>query len=252
MIIAHYFAGEKLTHPTSRGAQLVCGTCRWWRWRKPKLRFVHLLRKSSYSYVRLALLTHTARHGLSRFRLPLTILYAKRKRTTKGAFLLLVEMAVIETASENLFPRLSTSVVYRLKFPFLTADIRADKIGSSLIHDRLQSAHLFTFTAKWRFLLSRSYLREALPLFKQQVKLYYLCRLFLNLKLLLWCLATARLPRFKVPVEILSSPYLDYYCNTFYAFYKRKFQENHNTFDCKIKFLIKTYFLQLKFVSACP
>ena len=63
----------------------------------------------------------------------------------------LVEMAVIETASENLFPRLSTSVVYRLKFPFLTADIRADKIGSSLIHDRLQSAHLFTFTAKWHF-----------------------------------------------------------------------------------------------------
>lgn len=161
-------------------------------------------------------------------------------------------MAVIETASENLFPRLSTSVVYRLKFPFPTADIRADKIGSSLIHDRLQSAHLFTFTAKWHFLLSRSYLREALPLFKQQVKLYYLCRLFLNLKLLLWCLATARLPRFRIPVEILSSPYLDYYCNTFYAFYKRKFQENHNTFDCKIKFLIKTYFLQLKFVSACP
>ena len=118
----------------------------------------------------------------------------------------MVEMAVIETASESLFPKLSTSVVYRLKFPFMPAETQADKIGSSFIHDRLQSAHLFTFTAKWHFLPSRSALGEALPLFKQQVKLYYLCRLFLNLKLLLWCLATARLPRFRTPVEILSSP----------------------------------------------
>ena len=134
-----------------------------------------------------------------------------KKRSTKSeshfSLMLMVEMAVIETASENLFPKLSTSVVYRLKFPFLPADTRAGKIGSSLRHDRLQSAYPFTFTASWRFLLSRSTLREALPLFKQQVKLYYLCRLFLNLKLLLWCLATARLLRFKIPVEILSSPY---------------------------------------------
>ena len=131
-----------------------------------------------------------------------------KKRSTKSEshFSLMVEMAVIETASENLFPKLSTSVVYRLKFPFLPADTRAGKIGSSLRHDRLQSAYPFTFTASWRFLLSRSTLREALPLFKQQVKLYCLCRLFLNLKLLLWCLATARLLRFKIPVEILSSP----------------------------------------------
>ncbi len=133
-----------------------------------------------------------------------------KKRSTKSeshfSLMLMVEMAVIETASENLFPKLSTSVVYRLKFPFLPADTRAGKIGSSLRHDRLQSAYPFTFTASWRFLLSRSTLREALPLFKQQVKLYYLCRLFLNLKLLLWCLATARLLRFKIPVEILSSP----------------------------------------------
>ena len=76
----------------------------------------------------------------------------------------LVEMAVIETASESLFPKLSTSVVYRLEFPFLPAETQADKIGSSLIHDRLQSAHLFTFTAKWRFLPNRSTFGEALLL----------------------------------------------------------------------------------------
>ena len=34
-----------------------------------------------------------------------------------GAFILMVEMAVIETASENLFLKLSTSVVYLLSFP---------------------------------------------------------------------------------------------------------------------------------------
>lgn len=179
----------------------------WWRWRKPKLRFVHLLRKSSYFYVRTALPAAYRRTWTIAVSITANYFLRRKKKHPKGRIFFLVEMAVIETASENLFPRLSTSVVYRLKFPFLTADIRADKIGSSLIHDRLQSAHLFTFTAKWHFGLSRSYLREALPLFKQQVKLYYLCRLFLNLKLLLWCLATARLPRFRIPVEILSSPY---------------------------------------------
>lgn len=75
----------------------------------------------------------------------------------------LVEMAVIETASESLFPKLSTSVVYRLKFPFIPAETQAGKISSSLIHDRLQSAHLFTFTAKWRLLPNRSIFGEALP-----------------------------------------------------------------------------------------
>ena len=34
-----------------------------------------------------------------------------------GTFILMVEMVVIETASENLFLKLSTSVVYLLYFP---------------------------------------------------------------------------------------------------------------------------------------
>lgn len=68
----------------------------------------------------------------------------------------------VEPTSESLFPKLSTSVVYRLKFPFMLAETQADIIGRSLIHDRLQSAHLFTFTAKWHFLPSRSALGEAL------------------------------------------------------------------------------------------
>ena len=34
-----------------------------------------------------------------------------------GTFILMVEMVVIETTSENLFLKLSTSVVYLLEFP---------------------------------------------------------------------------------------------------------------------------------------
>ena len=34
-----------------------------------------------------------------------------------GTFILMVEMVVIETTSENLFLKLSTSVVYLLSFP---------------------------------------------------------------------------------------------------------------------------------------
>lgn len=41
----------------------------------------------------------------------------------------LVEPAVIETASENLSPQLSTSVVYLLSFPSRTADKQALRYG---------------------------------------------------------------------------------------------------------------------------
>ena len=40
-----------------------------------------------------------------------------------------VEMAVIETASENQFPRISTSVVYLLRFPSKSADKQAFLYG---------------------------------------------------------------------------------------------------------------------------
>ena len=41
----------------------------------------------------------------------------------------MVEMAVIETASENQFPRISTSVVYLLRFPSRNADKQASLYG---------------------------------------------------------------------------------------------------------------------------
>ena len=42
---------------------------------------------------------------------------SNRRLAIVSDYLLLVEMAVIETASENLFLKLSTSVVYLLSFP---------------------------------------------------------------------------------------------------------------------------------------
>ncbi len=42
----------------------------------------------------------------------------------------MVEARGIEPLSENSFMRLSTSVVYRLKFPEQTADKRAERSGS--------------------------------------------------------------------------------------------------------------------------
>ena len=44
----------------------------------------------------------------------------------------MVEMARFELASENLFPKLSTSVVYLLKFPWGNADKQALTLGSPL------------------------------------------------------------------------------------------------------------------------
>ena len=59
-----------------------------------------------------------------RFRLPKKI-DPNRKRFRP----ILVEMAVIETASENQFPRISTSVVYLLRFPSRNADKQAFLYG---------------------------------------------------------------------------------------------------------------------------
>ena len=47
--------------------------------------------------------------------------------------LFLVEMARFELASEDLFPKPSTSVVYLLSFPFKTADKQAELKGYPLI-----------------------------------------------------------------------------------------------------------------------
>ena len=50
--------------------------------------------------------------------------------------------------SENLFPKLSTSVVYLLKFPWENAGKQALTLGSPLIRDKVQGSPLFTCTAK--------------------------------------------------------------------------------------------------------
>ena len=54
----------------------------------------------------------------------------------------------VEPMSENLFPKLSTSVVYLLKFPQKNVGKQALIFGSPLNRDKLQDSHLFTCTAK--------------------------------------------------------------------------------------------------------
>ena len=56
----------------------------------------------------------------------------------------------VEPMSENLFPKLSTSVVYLLKFPLTNADKQALVVGSPLNRDKVQGSPLFTCTAKRR------------------------------------------------------------------------------------------------------
>ena len=60
----------------------------------------------------------------------------------------MVEMARVELASENLFPKSSTSVVYLLEFPQTDADKQASALGSPLNRDKVQGYPLFTCTAK--------------------------------------------------------------------------------------------------------
>ena len=54
----------------------------------------------------------------------------------------------VEPMSENLFPKLSTSVVYLLNFPRKNAGKQALILGSPLIRDKVQGSSLFTCTAK--------------------------------------------------------------------------------------------------------
>ncbi len=60
----------------------------------------------------------------------------------------MVEMARFELASEDPFPKPSTSVVYLLNFPFKPADKQAGIKGSPLNPYKLQGSHLCRFTAK--------------------------------------------------------------------------------------------------------
>ena len=64
-----------------------------------------------------------------------------------GLNLLLVEMAVIETASEKPSQGLSTGVSHLLTFPPNSAGAQAQFFSSPVMRDRLRDASLFTFTA---------------------------------------------------------------------------------------------------------
>ena len=55
-------------------------------------------------------------------------------------------MAVIETASENPFPQLSTSIVYLLRFPSENADKQAFSYGSLYSVMQFKATVAFTFT----------------------------------------------------------------------------------------------------------
>ena len=72
----------------------------------------------------------------------------------------LVEMMGVEPMSENLFPKLSTSVVYLLRFPWGNADKQALTLGSPLDRDKVQGSPLFTCTTKRRPYLSRGTLSK--------------------------------------------------------------------------------------------
>ena len=61
----------------------------------------------------------------------------------------------VEPMSENLFPKLSTSVVYLLSFPRKNADKQALILGSPLDRDKVQGYPLFTCTTKRRSYPSR-------------------------------------------------------------------------------------------------
>ena len=105
----------------------------WWRWRcvvigfaarrKPRAVSVRALRRSSFPHKEFSL--RGPRFGFDY----LAILHQKTTpRFCRGA-VFLVEMAVIETASENSPIPLSTCLVYALAFPFLTAHKQAARIG---------------------------------------------------------------------------------------------------------------------------
>lgn len=53
--------------------------------------------------------------------------------------MILVEMAVIETASEKPLQGLSTSVAVLLTFPYAAADRQASALGRQIIHDGLSA-----------------------------------------------------------------------------------------------------------------
>ena len=151
---------------------------------------------------------------------PVTLFYIKafiskqkirnrRRLAIVSDYLLLVEMAVFETASENSFSQLSTSVADKLNLSLNTP------VGR-LISGQLRYAWRVTETlARSRSLLIDALSRSAvLPgktaAIKQLLKQFYCCRLFLiNLRFLKRYRTSARLPGFKIPVEILSSPYME-------------------------------------------
>ena len=79
----------------------------------------------------------------------------KKALATASAFFM-VEMAVIETASEKGSPQLSTGVACLLRFPRRSAVRQAHRFGSSVVHDGLRSTHPCTFTANRRLVPGRS------------------------------------------------------------------------------------------------
>jgi len=107
----------------------------WWRWRKPKLRFGHLLRKSSRFCVPFA--SQKTDDAVS---IPALHSKIQQKAPLTDAFCVMVEMAVIETASENTFPQISTSVAVHFRFPLRNAARQAFRFGSPVLCDGLQGS----------------------------------------------------------------------------------------------------------------
>ena len=115
---------------------------------------------------------------LARDDIPLLSQWIKNRQVETCRFL--VEMARFELASEDPFPKLSTSVVYLFSFLTWIADKQAKLMSSPLNPYKLQGSRLCRFTAKMTPLTESRYFQSGWAAIKQQLKLFYYCQLFLS------------------------------------------------------------------------
>ena len=135
----------------------------------------------------------------------------KRQKNESGMRLasrlsLVVEARGIEPLSENHLPKLSTSVSNYLTFPHLTANWKAERIGSLWVMIKWKAsldsrAPLIDISIQAVVLLN-----ETAALIRLRTQLVC-CRLILKIRRFQWVRTTTRLLRFTIPVETFTPPY---------------------------------------------
>ena len=119
---------------------------------------------------------------------------------------IMVEARGIEPLSENHLPKLSTSVSNYLTFPHLTANWKAERIGSLWVMIKWKAsldsrAPLIDISIQAVVLLN-----ETAALIRLRTQLVC-CRLILKIRRFQWVRTTTRLLRFTIPVETFTPPY---------------------------------------------